>query len=121
MMTSYNYTIVVRQAYMASPDEWEVEIAGSLIPALDRDNAIMLAEKLAEAINDHTQLRAALTESLSPRALRGLKSQIDARADTLVADLVEQGTFDAIDSIARALPLDQYARGAGGKPARARA
>ena len=58
MTTDYSYTIVVRQAYMAADDEWEVELAGSLIPAIDRANAIMLAEKITEAINDHTQLRA---------------------------------------------------------------
>lgn len=57
----------------------------------------------------HTELRAALTENLSPRALRGLKSQIESKADALVADLVEKGSFEAIDSLARAFPLEVVA------------
>ena len=57
----------------------------------------------------HTQLRATLTENLSPRALRGLKTTIDAKADALVAALVEQGSFEAVDALARAFPLEVVA------------
>ena len=57
----------------------------------------------------HTQLRATLTENLSPRALRGLKVTIDAKADALVADLVAKGSFEAIDALARAFPLEVVA------------
>ncbi|MEE4492559.1 cytochrome P450 [Streptomyces sp. BE230] len=57
----------------------------------------------------HTQLRATLTENLSPRALRGLKGRIEAKADALVAELVEQGSFEAIDALARAFPLEVVA------------
>ncbi|WP_406141885.1 cytochrome P450 [Streptomyces sp. NBC_01089] len=57
----------------------------------------------------HTQLRATLAENLSPRALRGLKGRIETKADALVADLVDQGTFDAIDALARAFPLEVVA------------
>ncbi|GAA2145190.1 cytochrome P450 [Arthrobacter humicola] len=54
----------------------------------------------------HTQLRATLSENLTPRALRGLKIIIDEKADKLVADLVAGGSFEAIDSLARAFPLE---------------
>ena len=54
----------------------------------------------------HTNLRTALTENLSPRALRGLKETIDAKADALVAALVAQGSFEAIDALAREFPLE---------------
>ena len=54
----------------------------------------------------HTELRATLTENLSPRALRGLKGSIVAKADVLVADLVEKGSFEAVDALARAFPLE---------------
>jgi cytochrome P450 len=53
----------------------------------------------------HTQLRAVLTENLSPRALRGLGEQIKANAQALVARLVKQPSFDAIDEIARKFPI----------------
>ncbi|WP_030902845.1 cytochrome P450 [Streptomyces sp. NRRL F-5126] len=57
----------------------------------------------------HTQLRAALTENLTPRALRGLKGRIEAKADALVAELVERGSFEAVDALARAFPLEVVA------------
>ncbi|MFB6988352.1 cytochrome P450 [Streptomyces sp. NPDC056304] len=57
----------------------------------------------------HTQLRATLTENLSPRALRGLKGRIEAKADALVAELIKKGTFEAIDALARAFPLEVVA------------
>uniref|UniRef100_A0AAU3H5P0 Cytochrome P450 n=1 Tax=Streptomyces sp. NBC_01401 TaxID=2903854 RepID=A0AAU3H5P0_9ACTN len=57
----------------------------------------------------HTQLRATLTENLSPRALRGLKGKIETKADVLVAELVEKGSFEAIDALARAFPLEVVA------------
>lgn len=69
-------------------------------------NQALQGTSLASDPPVHTQLRAALTENLSPRALRGLKGQIDAKADRLVADLVETGSFDAIDALARAFPLE---------------
>ncbi|HKX69437.1 MAG TPA: cytochrome P450 [Intrasporangium sp.] len=54
---------------------------------------------------DHARLRAALTENLSPRALRSLKAEIDEKADRMVAGLVERGSFDGIDDLARAFPI----------------
>ncbi|CAM5704463.1 cytochrome P450 [Streptomyces hirsutus] len=39
----------------------------------------------------------------------GLKGQIEAKADALVAELVEKGSFEAIDALARAFPLEVVA------------
>jgi cytochrome P450 len=72
-------------------------------------NQALQGTSLASDPPVHTRLRAALTENLSPRALRGLKAQIDAKADRLVADLVATGCFDAIDALARAFPLEVVA------------
>ena len=68
-------------------------------------NEALTGTSLASDPPEHTRLRAALTENLTPRALRGLRTQIEEKADALVAELVEQGTFEAIDALARALPL----------------
>ena len=68
-------------------------------------NEALQGTSLASDPPVHTQLRATLTENLSPRALRGLKGQIEAKADALVAELVAKGTFEAIDDLARAFPL----------------
>lgn len=72
-------------------------------------NEALTGTSLASDPPVHTHLRATLTANLSPRALRGLREQINAKADRLVADLVAQGSFDAIDSLARAFPLEVVA------------
>lgn len=54
----------------------------------------------------HTQLRATLSQNLTPRALRGLKVTIDEKADKLVAELATSGSFEAIDALARAFPIE---------------
>ena len=72
-------------------------------------NEALQGTSLASDPPVHTELRAALTENLTPRALRGLKETIDAKADALVAELVETGSFEAIDAIARAFPLEVVA------------
>ncbi|CAL9343318.1 cytochrome P450 [Streptomyces sp. enrichment culture] len=72
-------------------------------------NEALAGTSLASDPPAHTRLRAALTENLSPRALRGLKPRIEAKADALVAELVERGSFDAVDALARAFPLEVVA------------
>ncbi len=72
-------------------------------------NEALTGTSLATDPPEHTRLRAALTENLTPRALRGMRDQIEAKADALVADLVAKGSFEAIDAIARALPLEVVA------------
>ncbi|MFE1428146.1 cytochrome P450 [Streptomyces fungicidicus] len=72
-------------------------------------NEALTGTSLASDPPAHTQLRAALTENLSPRALRGLKGRIEKKADTLVAELVERGSFEAVDALARAFPLEVVA------------
>ncbi|CCG03995.1 cytochrome P450 [Blastococcus saxobsidens] len=72
-------------------------------------NEALQGTSLASDPPVHTQLRATLTENLSPRALRGLKTQIDAKAATLVDELVARGSFDAIDALARVFPLEVVA------------
>ena len=54
-------------------------------------NEALQGTSLASDPPVHTQLRATLSENLTPRALRGLKVQIEEKADALVADLVATG------------------------------
>jgi cytochrome P450 len=72
-------------------------------------NEALQGTSLASDPPVHAQLRATLTENLSPRALRGLKTQIDAKAAALVEELVARGSFEAIDALARAFPLEVVA------------
>ncbi|UNK45939.1 cytochrome P450 [Arthrobacter sulfonylureivorans] len=68
-------------------------------------NGALIGTSLATDPPQHEALRSALTENLSPRALRKLKASIDQKADDLVAGVVERGSFDAISDLARELPL----------------
>jgi cytochrome P450 len=72
-------------------------------------NEALQGTSLASDPPVHAQLRATLTENLSPRALRGLKTQIDAKAAALVEELVARGSFEAIDALARVFPLEVVA------------
>jgi cytochrome P450 len=69
-------------------------------------NEALQGTSLASDPPTHTQLRATLSENLTPRALRGLKVTIEDKADRLVAELVAGGSFEAIDSLARAFPIE---------------
>ncbi|MCC3281871.1 cytochrome P450 [Arthrobacter caoxuetaonis] len=69
-------------------------------------NEALQGTSLASDPPVHTQLRATLSENLTPRALRGLKVVIDEKAEKLVAELVAGGSFEAIDALARAFPLE---------------
>ena len=72
-------------------------------------NEALQGTSLASDPPVHARLRATLTANLSPRALRGLKTQIDAKAAALVDELVSRGSFEAIDALARAFPLEVVA------------
>jgi cytochrome P450 len=49
---------------------------------------------------EHDRLRRVLQGRLSPRALRAVEDDLQARADALVDALVERGTFDAVRDLA---------------------
>jgi cytochrome P450 len=72
-------------------------------------NEALQGTSLASDPPVHSRLRATLTQNLSPRALRGLKQQIDTKAAALVDELAAQGSFEAIDALARAFPLEVVA------------
>lgn len=68
-------------------------------------NEVLTGTTLASDPPLHTTLRATLSENLTPRALRGLKVQIDEKADRIVASLLERGSFDGVSDLAEELPL----------------
>ncbi len=75
----------------------------------DGVNDALQGTSLASDPPTHTQLRKALSANLTPRALRGMQGQIEAKADALVAELAAGAGFEAIDALARALPLEVVA------------
>jgi len=84
--------------------DWET-FTSTKVAFNEKTNEVLTGTTLASDPPLHTTLRAALSENLTPRALRGLKVTIDEKADKLVAELVERGSFDAVHDLARELPL----------------
>ena len=72
----------------------------------DGVNDALQGTSLASDPPAHTQLRATLAANLTPRALRGLEGTINEKADALVARLAQEGSFEAIDALARQFPLE---------------
>ena len=72
-------------------------------------NEALQGTSLASDPPVHTQLRATLVANLAPRKLRAIEEQIVAKAEVLVQHLVQQGSFEAMDALARAFPLEVVA------------
>ena len=102
------YALTRYDGIRAALGDWET-FSSTSIGFNPMVNEALTGTSLASDPPVHTQLRAVLTENLSPRALRSLKVTIDAKADALVDDLVVQGSFEAIDGLARAFPLEVVA------------
>lgn len=67
----------------------------------DTMNELLVGTSLATDPPDHQHLRAVLTQNLSPRAVRRMGDDIRAKADALVAELAERGSFDGMAELAR--------------------
>lgn len=88
----------------AAMANWKV-FSSRAVAFNDTMNQVLVGTSLATDPPGHRALRKVLMERLSPRALRDVKADIDAVADRMVAELVDRGSFDAMDDLARALPL----------------
>lgn len=68
-------------------------------------NEAIIGTALATDPPHHERVRSVISHSLAPRALRGIKQSIDEKAEKLVSELLERGSFDAVDDFAEALPV----------------
>lgn len=101
-------------------NDWETFSSVKAIGFNDGVNDALQGTTLASDPPMHTQLRAALTENLTPKALRSLKDTASELADRIFRELVAKGSFDAVEDVACVLPLnivvdligvrDQYVR-----------
>ena len=53
---------------------------------------------------EHDHLRSLILRWLSPKRVRSFQREIEAKANNVVASLVERGAFDAVTELAEALP-----------------
>ena len=104
MKTSNLWALTRYEHNRAAMANWKVFSSRS-VAFNDAMNQVLMGTSLATDPPDHRALRKVLMERLSPRALRDVKADIDAVADRMVAELVRRGSFDAMDDLARALPL----------------
>ena len=69
-------------------------------------NEALQGTSLASDPPVHTQLRATLAANLTPRKLRNIEERIATKADALARQFAMGGGFEAMDGLARALPLE---------------
>lgn len=102
--TSNLWAITRYEHNRAAMANWKV-FSSKSVAFNDTMNEILVGTSLATDPPAHRALRKVLMERLSPRALRSAESDINAVADRMVAELVARGSFEAMDDLARALPL----------------
>ncbi len=85
--------------------DWETFSSEKAIGFNDGVNEALTGTTLATDPPLHTALRGALTENLTPKALREIKLDTEAKAERLVVAGAERGEFDAITDLAAELPL----------------
>jgi cytochrome P450 len=71
----------------------------------DPVNEMFVGTILAADPPEHDTLRSVLADRLGPRAIRGLQTDIGARAEALVDEVLARGEFDAVTDLAAAFPM----------------
>lgn len=70
----------------------------------DAMNEALAGTSLATDPPEHRQLRKTLLAPLTPRALKSIEDDVTTKAGAMIDALVAQGSFDAINDVARAFP-----------------
>jgi cytochrome P450 len=88
---------------LASPD---IFCSGQGVALNDVCNQQTAGRNLISTDGDlHSHLRKVLAHNITPRAIRHLEAQIQTQADALIARLVARQSFDAVEDLAKSLPL----------------
>lgn len=67
-------------------------------------NQLLQGNTLASDPPEHDRIRAVTGPPLTPRALREFRDDITSRADELVGQLIDKGSFDAVTDFAQVFP-----------------
>ncbi|WP_188134477.1 cytochrome P450 [Rhizobium sp. RU35A] len=62
---------------------------------------------------DHTKTRKVMARALSPKAIAGLKEDFRTVAETIIDQLIERGTFEAVADLAEAFPVAVFPKAVG--------
>src|SRR5271169_3076364 len=85
--------------------DWESFPSRNGVMMNDRMNQVLRGNTLCSDGPDHHVLRDVLRRPLTPRALRSVREQITAEAESVVDKLVARGSFDAAAELANHLPV----------------
>jgi len=83
----------------------DVLISGRGVALNDFLNGVPARTSIASDGDLHRQRRGVVIKPMMPRALASVKPELDARADSLVADLIARESFDGMTDFARHLPV----------------
>jgi len=100
------YAVVSYAEARAALLDHDALVSGRGVGFNDDFNRVRSGSIIASDAPRHDVLRSVLSERLGPRALRDVEKMIKARAESLVADAVERGSFDAIKDFAEVFPVE---------------
>ncbi|EZP74575.1 Linalool 8-monooxygenase [Sphingomonas paucimobilis] len=86
-------------------DNWEIFSSAKGVLLNDRANEGASGTTLCSDPPEHTRMKDVIMRPLKPAALREHDSHIKGEARSLVASLLQRGTFDVVADLARHLPL----------------
>lgn len=89
----------------AALGDWQTFSSAQGVALNPSSNATTKGIIVATDPPEHDVLRGVLADRLSPRALRKMQADLEQRAHALVEPLVERGTFDAVEDLAKAFPV----------------
>jgi cytochrome P450 len=100
-LSRYEVTALARyKPVRAAVDDWETFRSGQGVSLNDLLNKAWTGTVIAMDPPYHSALRGVLNERLSPRQVRKMTDDIDARVAPIVDELVERGSFDAMKDCA---------------------
>lgn len=109
-MSKHDFWLLTRyDDIRAATADWKIFSSAQGVALLPDSNAKLVGSVLGSDPPEHDELRAVLSDKLAPRALRTLRSDIAAKADRLVSEVVSGGRFDAVTDLARVFPIDVVA------------
>lgn len=109
-MSAHDYWLLTRYADVkAATEDWQTFTSAHGVGLFGPQNENVKSTLLGTDPPEHDRLRAVLSDKLAPRALRGLRDQISAKAVRIVAELVGRGRFDGVVDLARVFPVEVVA------------
>jgi cytochrome P450 len=86
-------------------NDHETYTSGQGVGLFKPANEAMRGTVIASDPPDHAPLRRVLAERMSPRGIRAIQDDVEAKAEALVGELVARRQFDAVPELSQKFPL----------------